>query len=262
VRLFRRTKPSEVVIRPAEDWTPEDRPFLTEKGIEMTNDLESTGSHTLDPDMPVAGRPPAPTDIPTERLVVAPARTDCPHCRGTGKTLTTNDLLRESLELLGNAGDDVIREFYRRLLDAAPHLADLFPPDLLTEIPRPNAEGEVRTMHGGPQQRDKLLSALTALAQLYDPTRAEQMAVLDTHLATFGRSHANFARPDGTVRGATLDEYQAVKVVLFGTLHDFAGAAWLSEYDDVWSEAYDYAAGAMLFHSMRTDAKSARYARS
>lgn len=178
-------------------------------------------------------------------------RQDCQHCRGTGKVLTTNDLLRESIGLLGDQGDEVMRVFYVNLLDTVPYLARLFPADLTSHT----ADG------AGKMQRDKLLGALIAVSQTYDPDRPEQMQILDTHLQSFGRSHAAFDRGNGKVQGATLAEYNAVKVVLFNTLHDVAGDAWLPEYDDVWSEAYDYAAGGMLFYGMRSGFKSARYAR-
>jgi hemoglobin-like flavoprotein len=193
---------------------------------------------------------PAKVDL-TAGGAVDPNRDVCPHCRGTGYVLTTNDLLRESIALLGDAGDDVMRLFYENLLNAAPYLAPLFPRDLTT----PGGDG------AGKMQRDKLLGALVAVSQTYDPDHPEQMQILDTHLETFGRSHAAFDRGNGRVQGATLAEYNAVKVVLFNTLHDVAGALWRPEYDDVWSEAYDYAAGGMLFHGMRSGFKSARYAR-
>jgi hemoglobin-like flavoprotein len=258
----------------ANDWAPDDRAVLTYEGIKMTDDygrdrdpiyedsVTTTNSRlAAEHGAPTAGsitdtKPPVVVAYagsdgrPVTLAEPAPfERADCPHCRGTGKTLTTSDLLRESVALIGDHGDDVVREFYGRLLDAAPGLAELFPADLLTEDA---AKG----------QRDKLLQALVALANLYDPESAERMTILDTRLAAFGLSHGAFYRAsEGVTRGATLDEYQAVKVVLFGTLHDFGGSAWLSEYDTAWSAAYDYAAGAMLFHGMRSQVKSARYAR-
>jgi hemoglobin-like flavoprotein len=173
---------------------------------------------------------------------------------GTGNVLTTNDLLRRSIALLGDNGDDTVREFYRRLLDFAPSLAALFPADLV-------AATEVETDSPGKRQRDKLLAALVALSQTYDPADAESMAILDTHLATFGRSHAAFHRPDGSIRGATVGEYLAVKRILFETLHDAAGKEWRPEYDDAWSEAYDYAMVGMLYTAQRSGFRAARYPR-
>ena len=162
-------------------------------------------------------------------------RPDCPHCRGTGKVLTTNDLLRASLELLGDdpgVHNEFTAEFYGRLFDAAPYLAKLFPPDLRHAGSDPDGRGKA--------QRDKLLSALIALGTSYEPENPEAMEVLNRHLATFGRSHAAFDFPDG-VRPPSLDEYRLVKVVLFNLLHDVAGDRWIPEFDAVWSEAYDHA---------------------
>jgi hemoglobin-like flavoprotein len=172
-------------------------------------------------------------------------RVECHECQGVGYVLkSVNDLLRESLGLLGDAGDAVVTEFYRRLIDAdngkppADQLASLFPPDLLTDD---------RTRG----QRDKLLKALTALADWYVPDDPALMGRLDTALRAYGRSHALFVRPDGSVRGATLQEYAAVQTVLMGTLRHAAGKAWLPEYDAAWAEAYDHAAPVMLAEAHR-----------
>lgn len=177
-----------------------------------------------------------------------PDRPDCPHCHGTGKVLTTSDLLRASLALLGTDPrelDHFVAEFYARLLDLAPDLAPLFPADLVDANADPDG--------GGKGQRDKLLNALIALGTSYDPEDSEKMRLLDQELARFGRAHAAFpsARGNGSAVGATLEEYHAVKVVLFNLLHDVVGEAWRGEYDDAWSEAYDYAAAAMMFSGQR-----------
>lgn len=202
----------------------------------------STTADTLITDTapPVAGRMPDPvTDSGVHTIQAADDREACPHCRGKGYVMTTNDLLRESIALVGDGGDVIVREFYTRLLHAAPDLAQLFPADLLTGHLGDDSKG-------GAEQRDKLLQALVALSQTYDPTDAEKMRVLDTHLLAFGRAHAAFQRPDGSIQGATLAEYEAVKSVLFGTLVDAAGPAWLPEYTAAWSEAYEHAARGMI----------------
>lgn len=198
-------------------------------------DLTDTGTHHLAEPLPGEG---------DARAV----RVDCPTCGGHGYvTRTLNELLRESLALLADA-DGVVREFYRRLLDAAPDLAGLFPPDLLGED----------TIRG---QRDKLLHALMALAKMYNPADADGMKQLETALRSFGRSHAAFARPDGTTRGATPEEYLAVKTVLFGTLADAAGSAWLPAYTTAWSEAYDHAMIIMLHEQLTAGMTMPRYPR-
>lgn len=209
---------------------------------------DSTPLHTAAAADPVSPAPEPWNETMEPVPVDSDDRQDCPHCRGTGKVLSVNDLLRESIGLLDGNEDAVIREFYARLLTAAPDLAPLFPRDLL-------AEDEID------HQRDRLLAAIVALAKHYDPDNDEAMATLDTALASYGRAHSAFRRPDGTVRGATLEEYVAVKSTLFGTLHDAAGAAWLDEYDGPWSEAYDYAAIRMLSAQLDTPQRFGRFPR-
>jgi hemoglobin-like flavoprotein len=225
-------------------------------------------------------------DIPAPE----PGRVKCSACRGTGYRMTTSDFLRESIGLIEGQEDNVVREFYRRLLDVAPHLASLFPSDLVDEDPlagdgsmdldedgrralaeaagfqwSPELDREIMARHArrgaGRKQRDKLVGALAALATHYDPTNPAQMETLKTALAAMGRAHSAFRRPDGTVSPASLDEYQAVKVVLFGTLHDAAGAAWLSVYDGAWSEAYDFAASHMMVAAFANPQSFARTVR-
>jgi hemoglobin-like flavoprotein len=213
---------------------PEDEPMTTNPADATPIDSADTGSHRI-----------AVEEAPTERGHASQPldasayrdsnRPDCPHCRGTGKVLTTNDLLRASLELLGDdpaVHNEFTAEFYDRLFDAAPYLAKLFPPDLRHAGSDPDGRGKA--------QRDKLLSALLALGTSYEPENPEAMEVLNTHLASYGRKHAAFDFPDG-VRPPSLDEYRLVKIVLFNLLHDVAGDRWIPEFDAVWSEAYDHA---------------------
>jgi hemoglobin-like flavoprotein len=242
----------------AVDITAHNRAVLADRltkhlaNLRETNREDSAVTDTYDPATEDQSAPTrhAAADADTERISLAD---DCPHCMGTGHVLTTNDYLRMSIQLLGDQGDKVVAEFYARLLTEAPELASLFPDDLVDPLAGAASPGRI--------QRDKLLGALVAVSQTYDRTDLSAMEILDTHLATFGRAHANFHRPDGSVRGATLAEYHAVKVVLFGTLHDAAGEAWRPEYDDAWSEAYDYAVGEMMHAQNHTDQKAARYPR-
>jgi hemoglobin-like flavoprotein len=164
--------------------------------------------------------------------------------------MTTSDFLRESITLVEGKADEVARLFYARLLDVAPHLAPLFPRDLVDPDSPQNPvfddlAGEVPAKTGR-QQRDLLVGALVALGSTYDPHDREKMDALRTALSAYGRSHSAFQRPDGTVQGATLDEYAAVKSILLPTLAEVAGDGWLPVYSAAWAEAYDFAAGHML----------------
>jgi hemoglobin-like flavoprotein len=176
---------------------------------------------------------------PVPAPLVRAERETCEHCGGTGYVPSISDYLRESIALVGGSGDQIIRAFYSELISVAPDLTTLFPRDLLT----------VDEEKG---QRDKLLRALIALSDLYDPADEEKMGRLDTALKAYGRSHAAFARPNGEIKGATWEEYAAVKEVLFRVLVAAAGAAWKPEYTASWSQAYDYAAAVMVAEQYRS----------
>lgn len=187
------------------------------------------------------------------RVLVSQRRQPCEHCGGVGFMPNVSDYLRESIALLGNQGDEVVRTFYATLFRGAPDLVRLFPGD--------PTQGDLGTDHKGARQRELLLSALAALAELYDPEDADRMARLDTALASFGRKHAAFSRPDGTIRGATWEEYGAVKDALFQTLIRAAGEHWKTEYGEAWSQAYDYAAAVMVAEQHRSGFSAPRFPR-
>jgi hemoglobin-like flavoprotein len=216
------------------------------------------------PERPISAPPaPDPVSDTSARGLKADAtalRAPCPHCRGKGFVMTTSDLLRESVGLLGRTEDDAVLVFYRHLLEAAPSLAEIFPADLLA--PR-HGLGDPDSRGIG--QRDKLYGALEALATMYDPADTSDdgpMARLNTALCSFGRAHASFVRPsEGVTRGATVEEYGAVKAVLFATFHELAGEKWLPEYDAAWAEAYDYAALEMLREQYRSAFRAPRFPR-
>lgn len=224
-------------------------PELTEPTTSSQTGPTEWSADLLDDDRPVSPSTSSSRIMFTAEEPAAPQRDQCPVCRGTGYKMTVSDFLRESVGLIEGHEDEVVQEFYRRLLMAAPGLAALFPDDLLTTD---------ETHH----QRDRLVAALAALATTYDPYSPAKMEQLDTALAAFGRHHSNFARPDGTSAGATLDEYYAVKVTLIGVFHDFAGEAWLPVYDAAWSEAFDYAAAHMLVAQFKSPQRYARQVRS
>lgn len=186
--------------------------------------------------------------------LISPTRIDCEHCKGVGYVPGINDWLVESAALIGDRGDEVVRLFYTNLLTAHPELAYLFPPDI-TEITMATRNEQ------GLSQRDKLLQAIVALSELYDPGVPGKMDRLDGALARFGRAHAAFVRQDGTTWGATLEEYAAVKDALFSTLVRVAGELWRPEYTSAWSQAYDYAAAVMLAEQFRSGFTAPRFPR-
>lgn len=202
--------------------------------VALSDPLEVTGSHALAEDDDTLGY-----------------RVVCEDCGGKGyRMVSVTELLGEVAGLVPDGGGDVfVKEFYSQLIMAAPYLAELFPADLL-----------------GPDlikgQREKLWNALVELFTRYRPTDRESMAALDTALAAWGRLHANFARSDGTIRGATDDEYKAVKAILLATLRRMAGDRWNEVYDAAVGEAYDYAWSGMWFSQLRTEMTMPRYPRS
>jgi len=197
--------------------------------------------------MAVAGKAPAPAPL------VNPVRVECEHCGGVGFVPGINDYLKESAAMIGD-GDAVVRQFYTTLLNDSPALAYLFPSDI-TEPVMATRDGK------GLSQREKLLGALVALAENYDPGSPEKMGRLNAALERFGRTHASFVRQDGTGWGATLEEYKAVKDALFSTLVRTVGEKWKPEYASAWSQAYDYAAAVMLAEQFRSGFTAPRFPR-
>jgi hemoglobin-like flavoprotein len=205
-----------------------------------------------------AGRAPvAKATLPPGRMrpvaLVNVERVECEHCKGVGYLPGVNDLLLESAGLLGGDGDEVIRLFYTQLFAEHPQMRALFPGD--------PTKGDFGSDDRGATQRDRLLGAIGSLAELYDPAVPAKMDRLDTALKSFGRHHAAFARPDGTVSAATLEEYAWVKAALFSTLIRVTADKWKPEYSEAWSRAYDYAAGVMMAEQHRSGFTAPRYAR-
>lgn len=278
-RMFRRRERGKAMnvaspdpIRPDEVRTydashqADEQPTVADHGgeAEVTQErpygLVSTDDGQFYPVEPVADQPAFTPEPPrmaasaaVPRQMVPMLREPCPHCEGTGYVSGINDYLRESIALVGDHGDEIVRRFYTVLFRSAPDLAALFPGN--------PAEGDLGTDHRGADQRERLLAALIALSDLYDPGNGDKMAKLDTALGAFGRSHAAFVRKDGTIQGATIEEYAAVKDALFQVLITFAGAAWKAEYSAAWSQAYDYAAAVMLAEQFRSGFAAPRFPR-
>lgn len=133
---------------------------------------------------------------------------------------TDHDLLMEVLDWVAPVGSEAMHRFYVGLFEVAPELRELFPPVIET-------------------QEEKLLSAIVALLQLFNAGEAE-MEQLNSALARFGRSHTRF-QPS-----ATIEEYAAVKTVLFGVLADMLAGKLTDRHVEVLTRAYEYAAGGML----------------
>lgn len=257
-------------------WVPLQPP--TDTGDDAVPDSETT-THDDDLDLPLtdtSGEPgPAPQpmaatsgvhaiDVADNRPTLATA---CETCDGTGYIQRTiSELLRDTVAMLpAGGGDEVIREFYRRLLayekvdpaDGTHHrigyeLGSLFPRDLLSAAVGSGAPGAL--------QRDKLLEAILAVSELYGGTDAD-MDRLDTAIATFGNMHAAFARPDGTVRGATEEEYEVVIDVFLGLLHDGLGNPFTDTHAAAWAEALNYVKIGMLWAAFHSGMHMARYPR-
>lgn len=204
---------------------------------------------------PFRGRMAVPATRPAPAPLVSPVRIDCEHCKGVGYVPGVNDLLVESAALIGDRGDEVVRLFYSTLFSDAPAMAYLFPPDIVSA-----SAGTQNS--AGVAQREKLLGALVALAELYDPGVPGKLDRLNSALTRFGRAHAAFARQDGTTWGATLEEYAAVKTALFSTLVRVAAEHWKPEYASAWSQAYDYAAAVMIAEQLRSGFVAPRFPRS
>lgn len=237
MRLFRRRDddgrpeplpPLEPWISPpsSDEWMPDTDTIPAVKEEIMTEPQTEDPQPIDDPFAPVAGE-----------------RQPCENCRGRGYVLTIRDYLDEIVEMLptgdAEAKDGLIAEFYRRLLAAYPHLAFLFPPDLTT--------GDALNSKGH-RQRDMLWNGLEALLTRYDPDHrdSKNMAALVTALEAFGRDHSAFLREDGTVEGATEDEYIAVRNVLLRLCQDALAEVWRPEHTWALVRAYRFAMVKMM----------------
>jgi hemoglobin-like flavoprotein len=220
----------------ADEWMPDTETDLSAaREATMTTDQRDD---TEDGRYVREGRPETLADAPP---AARPIR-DCPHCRGTGRVLTIRDHLDKIVAMLPEEAADkdaLIAEFYRRLLASYPYLAFLFPKDLTT--------GDALNSKGN-RQRDQLWGGLEALLTRYDPDRrdSENMRALTTALEAFGRDHSAFLREDGTVEGATEDEYIAVRNVLLRLCQDALGEAWLPEHTRALVRAYRFAMVKMM----------------
>lgn len=194
---------------------------------------------------------------------------DCLACKGTGHvTRTVNDLLRETVGMIPvDGGDQVIREFYRRLLAyvitdeddnvvdrVGQRLAPLFPRDLLTAAVDDSASP-------GALQRDRLLGALVSVSELYGGND-EDMERLNDWIGSWGNAHSAFARPDGSVEGATEAEYDVVINVFLGLLRDaLTDSGYTPAHEQAWRLALRHVKIGMLWTQLNSGMRMARYPR-
>jgi hemoglobin-like flavoprotein len=182
-----------------------------------------------------------------------------PRCEHCGATMpTAHDYLRQSIDLIDNAGegvgDEVVVRFYERLFSLAPDLRLIFPADLL--------DAERGSDTKGFRQRDQLVSALRAVALWYDPFNPKSMQSLDSALQTMGRRHAAFEKRDGSgVIVPRRAHYDAVDACLMDTLHEVAGEAWLPVWDAAWAEALEHVGDSMRHYARQWRGGFARLTR-
>jgi hemoglobin-like flavoprotein len=136
---------------------------------------------------------------------------------------TDAQLLKASLDVVAPRADALIASFYDRLFAAHPEVRPMFPAVMDT-------------------QHERLLKAVIALVTHYENPDALLPA-----LAHMGARHDGY--------GVRLEHYAAVGESLLATLREFAGDAWTPEIETAWTNAYTFAAGAMVKGA--TDAASA-----
>jgi hemoglobin-like flavoprotein len=125
------------------------------------------------------------------------------------------ETLEESFDLVAPQGDELIRNFYDRLFEAAPAVKPLFA----------NVDME--------RQRQALLNMLIVLR--------ESLRDLDDivpDLEDLGARHAEY--------GAQPGHYPVVGEVLISAMTDVAGDKWKPEYTAAWQEAYGVVQNVML----------------
>jgi hemoglobin-like flavoprotein len=205
--------------------------------------------------------------------IVSAIGEECPHCGH--KMPGIKELLEESAGWITDM-DAVVVAFYNQMLDmahadavnaslalgrsreqaeldgqdAVDDLDFIFPKDLLTA-----AAGEDSR---GAGQRDKLAKALVALATTFDPGNPDKMTRLDNVIKSMGHRHAAFERRNGTIQGATLEEYALAKRALFAVLSTL-GDRLTAAHAEAWSQAYDYTAAGMMQVQITSGATAARF---
>ena len=125
------------------------------------------------------------------------------------------EALETSFDVVAPRGDELMDEFYRGLFEAAPAVMPLFAD---TDLQR---------------QKTMLLGTLVLLRKSMSDLNA-----IVPKLRELGARHVAY--------GAQPEHYPVVGEVLIAAMATIAGAAWRSEHERAWREAFGIVAGAML----------------
>ena len=125
------------------------------------------------------------------------------------------DALETSFDLMAPRGDELVDVFYVRLFDAAPGVKPLF---ANTDLKR---------------QKAMLLATLVLLRK-----SLRNLEPLVPKLRELGARHVAY--------GARAEHYPVVGDVLIASMASILGAAWTSENEEAWGEAFGVVAAAMI----------------
>ena len=123
--------------------------------------------------------------------------------------------LQTSFDLVAPHGQQLMDEFYARLFETAPAVGPLF---AATDLQR---------------QKTKLLSTLVLVRN-----SLRDLDAIVPNLQKLGARHV--------VYGAQPEHYSVVGETLIAAMATVAGAAWRSEHESAWRDAFGVVAAAML----------------
>jgi hemoglobin-like flavoprotein len=140
-----------------------------------------------------------------------------------------SDLLRTSFAVVERRAEFAAKYFYSHLFWHHPDVRALFPLDFPEDMER---------------QRDRLFAALTlVVGRLGEPGMHE-------YLGELGRDHRKYlARPE---------HYAAVGTSLIAAFATVSGAAWNTEVEKAWDEAYAVIADAMMDGAWEAESRGSR----
>jgi hemoglobin-like flavoprotein len=124
-------------------------------------------------------------------------------------------VLEDSFDLVAPRGEELVERFYDRVFATAPELKSLF---ASTNMPR---------------QRQMLLGALVLLRK----SLRNLEGVVPT-LRTLGARHATY--------GVLPEHYPIIGTALLSTMAEIAGNAWLADYTEAWTAAFQVVQDTML----------------